>query len=199
MPRPPRLCVPGAVYHVTGRGNDRALLFRDDADRRRFLVILDGVAARYGWHVYAYCLMGTHHHLLIRTPQADLSGGMQLLNGVYAQSFNRRYGRRGHLFQGRFFSLLVDAETHALELARYIALNPVRAGLCMRAEDWRWSSYGAVLGLVASPTFLTVGWVLEQFGAEPQQARRRLRAFVESAPDLPEQDTEQPSTPLIGV
>ena len=156
-------------------------LFVDDADRESFLAILAIVVSRCGWHVNAYCLMGTHYHLLITTPEANLSDGMRYLNGWYAQSFYRRHRRRGHLFGERYASLLVESDAHLAVLHRYIASNPSRAGLCERARDWRWSSYAAAVGLRRAPAFVTDAALLRYFGgdADVVRARKRLRAFVE--------------------
>ena len=181
VPRPLRPKIAGAAYHVTTRGTARHAIFRDDDDRRRFLAILGAVVARHAWRCDAYCLMTTHYHVLVTTPAGDLSSGMQLLNGSYAQSFNRRHRRDGHLYRGRFGSVLVEGETHALEAFRYIALNPVRAGACRRPEEWPWSSYRATLGLAPRPTFLALGWVLEHFAEQEQVARSRLRSFVDDS------------------
>jgi REP element-mobilizing transposase RayT len=178
MARPLRLEYEGAVYHVTSRGNAREDIFLNDRDRGRFLEILGDVVARYGWICYAYCLMTNHYHLLIETPGASLSRGMQLLNGVYTQWFNRQHGRVGHLLQGRFKAILVEKESHLLELARYIVLNPVRAKVVRSVRDWPWSSYRATSGQTDVPQFLVVDWVLSQFDPDPARAVRAYRRFV---------------------
>ena len=126
MARPLRIEYPGAVYHVTSRGNARKKIFLDDIDRDEFLATLGWVVERFGWGCHAYCLMDNHFHLLIETPKPNLSLGMRQLNGVYTQRFNRRHKRVGHLFQGRFKAILVERDSYLLELARYIVLNPVR-------------------------------------------------------------------------
>ena len=169
------------MYHVASRGNRRAPIFRDDLDYEQSLAILAATIARHGWRCHAYCLMPNHYHLLVETPNADLSRGMQRLNSAYAQWFNWRHGLSGHLFQGRFFSTPVEGAGHLLELARYAVLNPVRAGLCRHPADWRWSSY--VQTVVAQPrrTFLTRDWLLAQFSPDPRRARTRYAAFVADA------------------
>ncbi len=180
MARPLRIEFPGAVYHVTSRGNERAAIFRDDDDRRRFLVVLGRTVVRWGWVVHAYCLMGNHYHLLVETPEPNLSRGMRQLNGEYTQAFNRRHRRVGHLLQGRFKSLLVEKESHLLEVCRYVVLNPVRSkGMRLASpEEWPWSSYRATAGLEAGPALLTVDCVLARFGTGRRAAREEYQRFV---------------------
>jgi len=178
MTRPLRLEYEGALYHITSRGNARECIFLDDKDRTRFLVILSDAVNRCSWICHAYCLMGNHYHLLIETPDANLSRGMQFLNGVYTQRFNRRHQRVGHLLQGRFKSILVEKESHLLELARYIVLNPVRAKMVRGVRDWPWSSYRATSGQVAVPDFLTISWILSQFDSDRGAAICAYRKFV---------------------
>ena len=175
--RPLRIEFPGAVYHVTSRGNERRPVFRDDQVRCAFFAVLDRTVARWRWVVHAYCLMGNHYHLLIETPEANLSRGMRQLNGEYTQSFNRRHKRSGHLFQGRFHALLVEKETHLLELCRYVVLNPVRGRMVSQAADWPWSSYGATAGKAKAPAFLKTGWILAQFSPR-RTAPAAYEAFV---------------------
>jgi len=179
MARPLRLEFEGALYHITSCGNARESIFLDNGDRARFLEILGDVVDRFGWICHAYCLMTNHYHLLIETPDADLSRGMHLLNGVYTQWFNHRYDRVGHLFQGRFKAILVEKDTHLLELVRYVVLNPIRAKMLRSVRDWPWSSYRATAGQVESPKFLTIGWVLSQFDPDPERAVRAYRRFVQ--------------------
>ena len=143
MARPLRIEYPGAIYHVTSRGNARSTIFDDDEDRWRFLDILSTVVKRHRWLCHAYCLMGNHYHLLIETPEANLARGMRQLNGIVTQSHNRFHNRSGHLFQGRYKAILVDKENYLLELCRYIVLNPVAAGMVKAPENWPWSSFFA--------------------------------------------------------
>jgi REP element-mobilizing transposase RayT len=178
MARPPRVEFPGAIHHVTGRGNAGRRIYRDDADRRRFLEMLTQVVQRHSWLCHAYCLMDNHYHLLVETIGANLGAGMQWLNGTYAQAFNRRGGRSGHLFQGRYHATLVRRDAHLLEAARYIVLNPVRAFLCDGADEWEWSSYRETAGAVEPAPPLTTELVLSQFGGRSDLARARYRAFV---------------------
>ena len=178
MARPLRVEFPGALYHVTSRGNAGQEVFLDDGDRLNFLDILAEVVERYRFICYAYCLMGNHYHLLLETPEANLSRGMRQLNGVYTQRFNRRHKRSGHLFQGRYKAILVEKDAYLLEVARYIVLSPVRAGLVRSPGRWRWSSYRATAGLEEPPQFLKVEWLLSQFDLRPERARRAYRRFV---------------------
>jgi REP element-mobilizing transposase RayT len=178
MPRPPRELVPSGLYHVIGRGTGGAHLFRGAADRRHFLTLLGRAVGRFRWSCFAYCLLGTHYHLLVETPEPNLDRGMHALLGPYAQAFNRRHGRFGHLVAERYTALLVDGEQHVLGVFRYIALNPVSAGLCKAPEQWAWSSYGATIGLRTPPSFLETERVIGWFG-RPPAAQRRMRALVD--------------------
>ena len=177
MARPLRLEYAGALYHLTARGNARADIFADDADRRLFLELLGKEITQQGWRCYAYCLMDNHYHLLIETPEANLVAGMRRLNGVYTQAFNRRHGRVGHVFQGRYKSIVVYKDRYGLELCRYIVLNPMRARMVKRAQHWRWSSYRASAGEVTAPAWLEAEWVRGQFGGRnPKAAYERFVA-----------------------
>ena len=178
MSRPIRIEFPDALYHVTSRGDRREAIFEDDEDRRAFVQTLAQVVEQFNWLCYAWCLMGNHYHLLIQTPEGNLSKGMRQLNGVYTQSSNRRHRRVGHLFQGRFKAILVDRDAYLLELARYVVLNPVRAGLVKRPENWPWSSYRASLGLAPADDFLAVDALLGQFAQRRSTAQARYAKFV---------------------
>jgi putative transposase len=173
MPRALRIQAEDAVYHLTGQGNSGGPLFLDDADRRRYLLLLGMAVDRYGWHCYGFCLMTTHYHLHVMTPEPNLARGMQWLNGVYAQCFNKRHAHEGHVLRGRYKSTLVEREGHFLEVVRYVALNPVRAGICASPRDWPWSSYPALIRIARAPRFL------ELFGTPEKAARKRLVSFVE--------------------
>src|SRR4026208_485607 len=146
MARPLRVEFPGAIYHLTSRGNARQKVFFPDADRELFLSTLAGVVGRYEWICRAYCLMAKHYHLRVETPKANLSIGMRQLNGIYTQSFNRRHKRVGHLFQGRFKAILVEKESYLLELSRYIHLNPWRVKESNDPVKYPWSSLGSYVG-----------------------------------------------------
>ena len=178
MARPLRIEFPGAVYHLTSRGNARQPVFADAQDRNAFLDALAEVVARFGWRCHAYCLMGNHYHLLVETPEANLARGMRQVNGVYTQRFNRRHQQSGHLFQGRYKAILVDRDAYLLELCRYVVLNPVRSGLVRSAGQYAWSSYRATVGRVVPPAFLAVDWVLGQFAEDREEAQERYKRFV---------------------
>lgn len=178
MTRPLRIEYAGAVYHVTSRGNERKPVFKSDQDRVNFLNTLQHVKKRYNWICHAYCLMDNHYHLLIETPDGNLSIGMRQLNGVYTQLFNKRHSRTGHLFQGRYNSILIQKDSHLLEVCRYVVLNPVRAKMVEAPEAWKWSSYRATAGREAGHACLTTAWVLGQFGGKRASAEKEYRKFV---------------------
>lgn len=184
MARPLRIEYEGAVHHITSRGNARVEIFLNDDDRNLFLEIFSKVVARNDWSCHAYCLMSNHYHLLIETPSQNLSRGMQLLNGIYTQKFNRQNKRSGHVFQGRFKAILVEKESYLLELARYVVLNPVRARMVRSASDWPWSNYLATCGQIEAPEFLETDWTLSQFDAKRARAIRAYRHFVSQGHDL---------------
>jgi putative transposase len=179
MPRCARLVAPDGTYHLTAKGTGGEWIFRTDRDGVHFLALLEVVVERYKWNCLAYWLMSTHYHLIVETPQGDLDRGMHRLNACYAQWFNRRRERSGHLFAERFHSVLVTTEEHMLGVVRYVALNPVEAGICARPQDWSWSSYAAAIGLLPGPNFLAVDALLRHFGRTRATARRRLRNLVE--------------------
>lgn len=181
MSRPLRLEHEGAVWHVTSRGNEKRDVFRDDEDRAVFLDVLGRTVETFGWRLHAYVLMGNHYHLLVETPVPTLSRGMRQLNGVYTQRFNRRHGRTGHLFQGRFKAILVERDAHLVALARYVVSNPVAAGLARAPGDWRFSSYLATAGLEKAPAWLETGWILDQLAPVRREAVKRYRQLVSEA------------------
>jgi putative transposase len=178
MSRPLRIAYPGAVYHITSRGNEKKPVFKDDQDRVNFLNTLQHVNKRYNWICHAYCLMSNHFHLLIETPDGNLSLGMRQLNGVYTQLFNKWHGRVGHLFQGRYKAILIQKDSHLLEVCRYVVLNPVRAKMVENAEEWMWSSYLATAGKIKPHPCLTTDWVLSQFSKKRGKAEQEYRQFV---------------------
>lgn len=190
MARPLRIEFAGALYHVTSRGDRREPIFDDDEDRRIFLSVLAEVVDRFNWLCHAYCLMTNHYHLVVETPDGNLSKGMRQLNGMYTQASNRRHKRTGHLFQGRFKGILVDKESYLLELSRYVVLNPVRAGMVRHPGDYAWSSYGAMVGDASTPKWLATDGLLSRFGSRRAAARRRYTRFVEKGIGLPSLWTE---------
>ncbi len=179
MSRPLRLEFPGSLWHVTVRGNERKKIFTEDADRRRFVALLGRCVDRFDWILTAYVLMPNHFHLVIQLTKETLSRGMHWLNSNYARFFNVRYERVGHLFQGRFKGFLIDKQTYYLEVLRYVVLNPVRAGLVKRPEEYAWSSHRAMIGEVVAPNWLAVDDVLAQFGPARDIACARYRRFID--------------------
>ena len=178
VPRPPRIVVPGGVYHVLARGNHREPIFLDDRDHERFLSLLAHETRRRAWICRTYCLMPNHFHLLLELRKPNLSAGMHTLLGIYARWFNSRRDLDGHLFARRFRSISIETDAHLLQAARYVVLNPVRASLCDRAEEWRWSSYAATLGLRPLPRPVDPRPLLAYFGRDVRAARRALAEFV---------------------
>ncbi|MCG6897893.1 MAG: transposase [Thiocapsa sp.] len=178
MARPLRIELAGALYHVTSRGDHREAIYRDDQDRLAWLELLGATCRRFNWRCHAYCEMNNHYHFVVETAEANLSKGMRQLNGLYTQQINRRHGLAGHLFQGRFKAILVERDAYLMELARYVVLNPVRAGMVSEAVQWPWSSYRAMLGMVAPAPWLETDWLLAQFGPDREHARMRYAAFV---------------------
>jgi putative transposase len=199
MARPLRLEFPGALYHVTARGNAGEAIYLDEEDHRRFLEVLAQVAQRSNWLCHGYCLMTNHYHLIVETPEANLSAGMRQLNGVYTQRFNRHHGRVGHVFQGRFKAILVERDSYLLELCRYVVLNPVRAKMVKDPARYVWSSYRATAGLEGRPGFLTVDWILGQFARTPSAARRRYVEFVRAGIGLPSPWEKLQGQTLLGT
>ncbi len=180
MARPLRIEYPVKIYHITSRGNARGAIFLSDPDRNRFLSILSDVTEQFRWICYAYCLMSNHYHILIETTEANLSKGMRQLNGVYTQAVNRHHNRSGHVFQGRYKSILIQKQNYLLELCRYIVLNPVRAGLVDSPDAWQWSSFRATAGISEKLDFLSVDWIRAQFSDSRSKAKGLYRKFVYS-------------------
>ncbi len=191
MARPLRIEYPGAFYHVTSRGNEQKEIFKSQKDRERFLSYLESAAERYGAVIHAYCLIGNHYHLLLETPEGNLSQIMRHINGAYTTYFNVKRKRAGHLFQGRYKAILVEADSYATELSRYIHLNPVKAGMVARPEEYRWASYRSFIGEEESPKWLNARFILESFGDEGANAGKKYRRFVEDALGSDEQSPLQ--------
>jgi putative transposase len=136
----PRTSLPDGYFHVAARGVDaRGSIFRDDDDRKTFLALMRHAARRHRWACHAYCLMGTHYHLVLETRRASLSSGLHRLNWLYALHYNGKYGRFGHVFADRFSARVIESEEYLFEACAYVLLNPVKAGLCESVEDWPWS------------------------------------------------------------
>jgi REP element-mobilizing transposase RayT len=180
MARPLRVEYPGAFYHVINRGHRREKLYTSTRDYEKFLQYLEKAAERFGIIIHTYCLMANHYHLLVETPEPNLSMTMQWLNVSYATYFNRKQDRNGHLFQGRFKAILIDAEAYLIHLSRYIHLNPVRAGIINTPAQYHWSSYAAFIGEQITPKFLKTDVLLSKFGRNKKEARKIYQEFVES-------------------
>ena len=178
MARPLRVEFEDAVYHVMARGGERRAIVRSDGDRDKWVRLLGRTVERFGWRVYSFALMDNHFHLFLQTPQANLSAGMAHLNGSYAGYFNYRHGRVGHLFQGRFRSVLVEERGYFLEVSRYVHLNPVRAGLVSRPEAWPWCSYEGYHRLARRQEWLDCERVLAEFGGDTPAGRKAYRRYV---------------------
>ena len=180
MARPLRIEYDGAIYHVTSRGNEGKNIFKDDEDRLLFLNTLKKVNEKYNWLCHAYCLMNNHYHLVIETPDGNLSKGMRQLNGVYTQSLNKRHNRVGHVFQGRYKAILISKESHLLETCQYVVLNPVRAKTTRVPREWRWSSYRGTAGFEKPHPCLSIDWALGQFSTKRGIAVKKYHEFVKA-------------------
>lgn len=179
MARPLRLEFAGALYHVTARGDRREPIYADEVDRREWLRVLEEVCQRFNWVIHAYCQMTNHYHMVVETPDGNLSRGMRQLNGLYTQRFNRRHGLVGHLFQGRYKAIVVQKEGYLKELARYVVLNPVRAGIVDEPGAWPWSNFQlTVSDERAPPEWLDVDWLLAGFGKSRREAVGAYTRFV---------------------
>ncbi len=193
MARPLRIDLPNGVYYVTSRGLERQGIARDEQDCARWFELLGAVATRRRWRVFALVMMPSHYHLLLETPEGDLSAGMHDLNSGYASAFNRRYGRRGPLFAGRFKAILVEPGYRYWELSRHMHLNPVRAGQVKRPQDWPFGSCEAYLGTAFGPAWLAWRQVLEGHGATLAEAQENYER------SLAEGVAKPPLSPLWGV
>ncbi len=179
MARRRRIQFPGAVYHVMSRGNRKSMIVDDDDDRRMFMNTFSEAASDYQVRIYACCLMGTHYHALLDTPRVNLSEFIRTLNTEYSKGFNRRHERVGHTFEQRFESVVVQREKYLRRVARYIALNPVKARLCRDAADWPWSTHRATAGMDDAPSWLYLDWLRWAFRADVlPDAQRLYQAYV---------------------
>ncbi|MEW6162909.1 MAG: transposase [Nitrospirota bacterium] len=179
MGRPLRIEYPGALYHITSRGNEKKEIFLDDHDREKFLEILEDYHERYGILIHSYVLMDNHYHLILETPKGNLLKVMHGINGGYTGYFNRGHSRVGHLFQGRYKGILVEKDAYLLELSRYVHLNPMRAKIVERPELYEWSSYPAYIGKQKQKSWMEYSWVLSRFGRDKSMARRNYKEYVE--------------------
>ena len=198
MARSLRLEFAGALYHVTSRGDRQENIFETDEDRHQFLTLLGDVCSHHNWQCHAYCLMSNHYHLLVETPDGNLSRGMRQLNGVYSQSFNRAHKRVGHVFQGRYKAILVEKESYLLELARYIVLNPVRAKMVLDPIEWPWSSYRAMTQKQTKIDWLFTDWILSMFGKRRSQSIIAYKRFVSRGKGLPSPWTYLKNSMVLG-
>jgi REP element-mobilizing transposase RayT len=173
MGRKPRVELAGGIHHVTERGNGKKTIFRDDRDRMRFLAELGVASQRHDWNLLAYCLMTNHVHLVIETPRTTLGDGMRQLAGTHARRFNKRYDKTGHLFEDRYWNGLVESDERFAQLLRYVALNPVKDGLCGDPSEWRWSNYLELLA-GSGPGPRRVEELLACWGGEPGTRYERL-------------------------
>ncbi len=196
MARPLRITYPGAFYHVTSRVNVQKDVFKSRKDREKFLKYLASATERYGAEIHVYCLMSNHYHLLLETPACNLSQIMQHINGAYTTYFNVKRKRSGHLFQGRFKAILVEADEYATELSRYIHLNPVRARIAGNPEDYPWSSYRSYIGQSSASEWLKRDFVLGYFGKNATDAMKSYRTFVE---ELLGEEYESPLKKTFGT
>lgn len=178
MTRPLRLEFPGALYHVTSRGNRGHPIYRHDGDRRLWLEVLAHVCERHHFVIHSFCQMTNHFHLLVETVEGNLSQGMRQLNGLYSQEINRRHDLVGHLFQGRYKAILVQKESYLLEVSRYIVLNPLRARMVSSLDEWRWSSHHYMVRARRVPAWFQRDWLLEHFGTTQAAAVVAYQAFV---------------------
>jgi len=180
MARPLRIQYPGAWYHVMNRGASRQRIFIDENDRKDFLNLLGETSDMFTIQIHAYGLLDNHYHLLIHTPQGNISRSMRHLNGIYTQSFNRKHGSDGSIFRGRFKAILIDADSYLLEVVRYIHLNPVRANIVETPEQYLWSTHNAYLEERPSLSWLVRDEVLGRFGEKLNQSIKRYREFIQA-------------------
>lgn len=194
MARQLRIEYPDAYYHVTARGNERKEIFKSEKDRGKFLSYLESAVKRYGAVIHVWCLMSNHYHLLVETPLGNLSQIMQHINGAYTNYFNTKRKRSGHLFQGRYKGILVEADEYALELSRYIHLNPVRIGIVKEPGDYKWSSFQEYAGKRKTPDWMTTAFILGYFDKSEPGARKKYSQFVE---EMIGKDHESPLQQMV--
>lgn len=198
MARPLRIELAGGLYHITSRGDRREAIYLDDDDRLAWLQLLGDVCDRFNWRCHAFCQMTNHYHIVVETPEGNLSRGMRQLNGVYTQGINRRHARCGHVFQGRYKAILVEKENYLLELSRYVVLNPVRANMVSNIDNWPWSSYPVMLGSAPRLDWLETDWLLGQFSATRESAIKAYIDFVRAGVGLDSLWSETRSQVFLG-
>lgn len=191
MPRKPRIEYPGACYHVLARGNEKRDIFRDDQDRYRLLRFLDETRKDFSLMIHAYVFMPNHYHIVVETPEPNLSKAMHYLNTKYAEHFNFKYKRSGHLFQGRYKAILCQREKYLLELTRYVHLNPIRAGLARKLKDYRWSSYREMTGGDEWRRIASFDWTLSQFDQNKYIALKKYKKHLAAGRGVSERIIEE--------
>lgn len=201
MARAPRIQAPDLIRHVMSRGNGRMSIFLDDTDYRQFVYLLGDVVEEFDVECWNYCLMPNHYHATLQPTRPNLSQAIRRLNSAYAQWWNTRHGRVGHVFQGRFKDQVVDREAYLLALSRYVVMNPVRASLVARPEDWPWSSYRATVGLEPAPAFLATASTLRLFGEGPDPGLQATfaRAVTSQADDSSSMDRIRSKERVLGT
>lgn len=175
MARPLRVEFPGAFYHATSRGNEKGMIFNTDRDNEKFLGYVEDACKRFKFVIHSYCLMSNHYHFIIETPLGNLSRSMQYINSSYTSYYNVKWGRAGHLFQGRYKAILIDADSYIQQLSRYVHLNPVRAKMVKSPEEYKWSSYACYVSAKKSPNFLNTEFTLHFFDNKKMEYQK----FVE--------------------
>ena len=180
MARPLRIEYEGAFYHVIARGNESKEIFTDKHDREKFLDYLKQQVMKYGIEIHSYCLMNNHYHLVIETPEGNLSKAMQFLQTSYSVFYNNRHERKGHLFQGRYKAKLVQADVYLQQLSRYLHLNPERAKMIKNCEEYKWSSCQYYVGKKKAPGWLKVDFILDMFSEVKEKAYENYKEFIKS-------------------
>ena len=198
MSRPVRIEFPGATYHVTSKGRDGQIVFRDAVDNAVFLNVVDNVVDRFGWLLHGYVLLADHYHLVVEVPAANLSKGMRQLNGVYTQHVNRRHEQEGPIFQGRFKSVLFEKKKYLVPICRHVVTNPTRVNNSHNYTSYRWSSYRATAGQVKGPGFLYTQDLLKTFGKREKDSQRKYREYVREGVDAPSPLDHRTSQVLLG-
>ncbi len=198
MSRPVRIEFPGATYHVTSKGKDKSVVFKDAEDQGVFLNVVENVVDRFGWLVHSYVILDNHYHLVVEVPEANLSKGMRQLNGVYTQHVNRRHHKEGPIFQGRFKSVLFEKKKFLLPICRHVVTNPARMNDPISYNSYKWSSYRATAGQVKKPSFLYTGDVLGSFGKREKDSQRKYREYVRKGVHAQSPLDERTSQVLLG-